>query len=168
MGHNRQERFAEAVSGRAPRVHNPILSAMQFAYLTNTEGGASMNVHTNKVAEPGDSTYFVGGEKNIHGERIPTEYHGRTELDASGGYGRLETAVGHMKARNEKALWNMKDMEEVRNPDYVDDGRPSASEPDRSGSSDLSPLDVIRHKARLIRDGGRNPAMTLGSWRDNG
>lgn len=167
---NRQSRLDEVVSEvkNGPRISNPIMSAVQFAHLTNTEGGASMNVHTNKIASPGEKMYFVGGEPDKDGNRIPTQYHGKTELDASGGYDRLSTAVGHMRDRNEKALWDMEKMDEVRNPHYRDDGRPASSPPDTSGSSDLSPQDVLRHKARLMGVGGRNPAMTLGSWRDEG
>lgn len=145
----RKARLDEALT--PPRISHPIVSAVQFAHLTRTEGGATMNVHTNKIAEPGDSVYFVGGERDRHGERIPTAYEGdlspadvirhknrlkaaagnnpvmnlgswqeagKTEVDASGGYADLATAMDHMRARNEKALWNMKSMEEVRNKDY--------------------------------------------------
>jgi len=138
---------------------------MQFAHLTNTQGGATMDVHTNQIAEPGDNSHFVGGEPDKHGNRIPTVHHGATEIDASGGYTHLPTAVGHMKDRNEKALWSMKTMDEVRNPDHVDNGSSNASV--REGTtSDLSPSDVLRHRARLMDVGGKNPAMSLGSWRD--
>jgi len=138
---------------------------MQFAHLTKTRGGATMDVHTNQIAEPGDNSYFVGGEPDKHGNRIPTVHHGATEIDASGGYTHLPTAVGHMKDRNEKALWSMKTMDPIRNPDHVDNGSSNASA--REGTtSDLSPSDVLRHKARLMDVGGKNPAMSLGSWRD--
>lgn len=169
MRNNRAERFGEAASEirRGPEKSSPVVSAVQFAHLVNTEGGASMSVHTNKIAEPGQQAHFVGAEPDKHGNRIPTQYHGKTEIDASGGYHDLPTAVGHMKARNEKALWSMATMNEVRNPDHVE--MPAGqSGPTVSDRSDLSPVDVLRHKARLIRDGGNNPAMTLGAWRDNG
>lgn len=54
--------------------HNPVLSASQFANLTNDPdvGGATMDAHTYTVAEPGHQAYFVGGEKDDKGERIPT------------------------------------------------------------------------------------------------
>lgn len=167
---NRQQRFDEALAEikNGPRISHPVISAIQFANLTNTEGGASMNVHTNKIAEPGDDTYFVGGAPARAGGRVPTAYHGKTEIDASTAYRNLPTAMASMKSRNEKALWDMKNMDEVRNPDFVDDGRPAATPPDRSGSSDLSPLDVLRHSARLQRVSRRDPGLTLGTWRDNG
>lgn len=165
---NRQQRLDEAVSEikNGPRVSHPIVSAVQFAHLTNTEGGASMNVHTNKIAAPGDPVHFVGGEPDKHGNRIPTHVHGSIDIDASGGYHDLGVAKQRMGERNEAALWSMSTMDEVQNPGY--DG--AAAQSNRvtvSDQSALSPLDVIRHKARLIRDGGRNPNMTLGSWKND-
>ena len=145
---------------------NPVLSAMQFAHLTNTEGGASMNVHTNALAEPGDQVHFVGAEPDRNGNRIPTHVHGKTEIDASGGYEHLSEATEHMKARNEKALWSMGTMTEVSNPNYVDEQgqRDRVSVSDRS---DLSPQDVLNHMRRVRSAGGpQNTAMSLGSWRE--
>lgn len=167
MRNNRAARFAEAAAEikSGPRLAHPVVSAVQFAHMTNTDGGASMNVHTNQIAKPGDRRYFVGGEPDSKGNRIPTTLHGDTEIDASGGYADLQEATGLMKSRNEKALWDMENMDEVRNPDYVEGaGVPPVREP--ATTSDLSPADVLRHKARLMGVGGRNPAMTLGTWRD--
>lgn len=76
MGTDRSSRFAAASSEikSGPRISNPVLSAVQFAADTRDFGGATMNVHTNKVAQPGDPLVFVGGEPNNRGERIPTHY----------------------------------------------------------------------------------------------
>lgn len=69
---NRQSRFAEALT--PPRVSNPILSAVQFASNTREDGGATMNVTTNKVASPGDPINFVGAEPDPRtGTKIPTQ-----------------------------------------------------------------------------------------------
>lgn len=145
---------------------NPVLSAVQFAHLTNHEGGASVNVHTNKLFAPGDKVHFVGAEPDIQGNRIPTHVHGKTEIDASGGYEHLSEAMAHMKARNEKALWSMETMTEVTNPDYVEEQgqRDRISVSDRS---ELSPVDVAKHMRRVRSAGGTgNKGMTLGSWRE--
>jgi hypothetical protein len=166
MRHSRADRFREAGDLTSPRVANPVLSAVQFAHLTNTDGGASMNVHTNQIAKPGDEAYFVGGEPDSSGQRIPTHTHGSIDIDASGGYRDLNVATQKMGERNEAALWDMSKMENVFNPNY-DDAAAQSSKVPVSSESALSPLDVIRHKARLVRDGGRNPAMTLGSWKND-
>lgn len=111
-----------------------------------------MNVHTNKVAKPGDPVYFVGGEPDKSGKRVPTAYEGaelspldvirhkarlqamsqgnprmnlgswkdegKTEIDASGGYTDKDVAISRTKERNEKALWDMGSMEEIRNTEH--------------------------------------------------
>lgn len=124
-----------------------------------------MNVHTNQVYQPGDPVHFVGGEPDKNGDRIPTHVHGDVDVDASGGYEDLREATHIMRNRNEQALWSMGTGEETTNPDY-DAALAQQNRVPASDESSLSPLDVLRHKARLMGVGGpRNQAMTLGSWR---
>lgn len=163
-----KQRLEEAM--KPPSSSHPVVSAVLFAHATNTGGGASMNTKTWNIASPGDSAYFVGGEKNTAGKRIKTAYVGRkpkgstsspglspldviqhvtrlrqatgnrettnigswvdsdaphkgVQIDASGGYGGIEEAMSHAKKRNEKAIWDMKNMSEVSNPDYQEGKR---------------------------------------------
>jgi hypothetical protein len=45
------------------------------------------------------------------------------QIDASGGYSGIEEAMSHAKKRNEKAIWDMKNMSEISNPDYQEGKR---------------------------------------------
>ncbi len=49
------------------------LSAQQFVDNTREYGGATMNVHTRRVAQAGERGFFVGGQPDASGKRIPTE-----------------------------------------------------------------------------------------------
>lgn len=53
----------------------PVLSGMQFAHATNTDGGATQDLRTGRMLQPGTKGYIVGGEPDSHGQRIPTHYH---------------------------------------------------------------------------------------------
>lgn len=76
---------------KPPTRANPILAAMQFAHLTERQGGSTQNLATGRilkgpkrvknasgrhVAVPGtsDPGYVVGGEPDKRGHKIPTTY----------------------------------------------------------------------------------------------
>lgn len=64
-----------------PHVPKAVISAVQFAELTKSGGGATMDVHTFDVAKPGESKVFVGGEPNVGGRRIRTKHVDLEHLD---------------------------------------------------------------------------------------
>lgn len=54
---------------------NTHLAAQQFAAHTEKHGGATMNVHTGKILQPGEHGYVVGGEPSTKtGKRVETGY----------------------------------------------------------------------------------------------
>lgn len=54
-------------------VPKPIVSAVQFANHTKEFGGATMDVRSYRVAQPGDHVTFVGGQRDSKGKSIPEE-----------------------------------------------------------------------------------------------
>ena len=54
-------------------VPKPIVSAVQFANQTKQFGGATMDVHSFRVAQPGEHITFVGGQRDSKGKSIPEE-----------------------------------------------------------------------------------------------
>ena len=64
-----------------PHVPKDVISAVQFANLTKSGGGATMDVNTFDVAQPGENKVFVGGEPNVGGRRIRTKHVDLHALD---------------------------------------------------------------------------------------
>jgi hypothetical protein len=54
-------------------VPKPIVSAVQFANHTKEFGGATMDVRSYRVAQPGDHMTYVGGQNDTKGKSIPEE-----------------------------------------------------------------------------------------------
>lgn len=66
-----------AAAGKAEA--HPLISALQFNAYTREHGGASMDVNTGEILEPGKTdVVIVGGERDTAGKRIPTTYYGRS------------------------------------------------------------------------------------------
>ena len=59
------------------------LAAQQFKEHTEKHGGATMNVHTGKILQPGESGIVVGGEPSKTGKRVETGYVGNDKLDTA-------------------------------------------------------------------------------------
>lgn len=106
-------------------------------------GGASMNVKSGKLVQPGSKGYMVGGTPGVPTKRVPAEEFGpqhvadyedsikshtknwgsmhvgawgdsgNVELDASVKVPRAKEAIRKGRNRNEKAIWNNKKMTEV-------------------------------------------------------
>jgi hypothetical protein len=113
-----------------------------FVNQVNKTGGASMNVKSGKLVQPGSKGFMVGGS-GVPTARVPEaefgpehvaayedqiQKHtknwgsmhvgawkddGHVEMDASQKFGRRKEAVRKGKARNEKAIWDNKSMKEV-------------------------------------------------------
>lgn len=65
------ERLTEAV--QPPVKSDPVVAAVLFSHATHNEGGATLNLGTNRLINPGTEAYMVGGERNTVGERVPTK-----------------------------------------------------------------------------------------------
>ena len=95
----RREEMQRALQEK-PAIEHPLLSAIQFDQYTQQYGGATMDVKTNKVLEPGETdVVLVGGEKDTAGKRIPTTYYGKTRK----GSGPKETRLSPAQILSEKA-----------------------------------------------------------------
>lgn len=64
-------------------------NAERFVSEVRATGGASMDVHSGRLVQPGQHGYMVGGESDISGHRIRTGYVPASELDA----GRVQRGV---------------------------------------------------------------------------
>lgn len=132
--------------------------AQEFIDSTNKHGGASINLASGKVAQPGENLYLVGKEPSQRsGHPVPTAFEstgskspnlsahqfsshflrlkGETsdpkammgswvdtkakekgvQIDLSTGHKYKKAAEKKMITRNEDAVWNMKNMRNIRN-----------------------------------------------------
>lgn len=144
-------RLTEAV--QPPTKSDPVVAAALFSHATHNEGGATLNLSTNRLINPGTEAYMVGGERNTMGERIPTQMlnsvpplsalqmmehvrketggakgasvgswknpkTGEFELDASRSYPDQKWAMSTANARNEAAIFDMKNLKDISNPNF--------------------------------------------------
>lgn len=114
-----------------------------FVDQVNKTGGASMNVKSGKLVQPGSKGYMVGGTPGVPTKRVPAEEFGpqhvaeyedsikshtknwgqmhvgawsdagNVEMDASTKVGRKKEAVRKGRNRNEKAIWDLKGSKEI-------------------------------------------------------
>jgi hypothetical protein len=135
--------------------------AQDFIHSTNNYGGASINLASGKVAQPGENLFLVGKEPSQRsGYSVPTQFEGAgslnpnisahqfsshflrlkgetsdpkammgswvdtkskksrkkgVQIDLSTGHKYQKTAEKKMITRNEDAVWNMKNMRNIRN-----------------------------------------------------
>jgi hypothetical protein len=65
-----------------PKLAHPVVSAVLFSDSISKNGGASMDVNTNKVYEYGQGHGIaIGGEPDSSGKPIETKYHGANLAD---------------------------------------------------------------------------------------
>lgn len=65
----------EADARKGGEQFHPLLSAVAFAHLTETQGGATMDANTGEAldaSDPSQDTYVVGGEPDTKGKPIRT------------------------------------------------------------------------------------------------
>lgn len=70
------------------------LNAQQFVNRVNKTGGATMDLRSGKLVQPGKRGYMVGGESDTSGNRIPT----RTIPEAEFGEHHVHAAVQALQA----------------------------------------------------------------------
>ena len=68
--------WAEGAYRLKGAVMGPMLAAKR-ASTGEPHAGATINVHTHEVAQDGDPLVFVGGEKDVAGKPIETEFEGK-------------------------------------------------------------------------------------------
>lgn len=113
---------------------HPIVSAVQFAHLTATTGGATMNAHTRQFTGIGDEGYGVGG---MRADRPIREYGERT-------------ASGKVARSNRQRI-----------PGRNVDALPGSVTKD---GSDMSLETVLNQRRRVARMTKGNPDANVGSW----
>lgn len=137
MAPKKQGLLHKALAAADAQNPHPIVSAAQFAHLTRTTGGATMNAHTNAFTTIGSSGYGVGGMRADK----PLASYGET---------------------NRKGMPYRSKSSSARIPTRSVGGLGKASPSDEG--TDVNLGDVLAQKSRIRRMTTSNPQANVGSW----